>query len=108
MIGQWIYATIYAMTAALQYSYGTTYLTMVEIEFDFIPAEKLGSWEDQLNAIKKWFRIFMLPVFPYAKLTHLYLQHMLVLEENMNKSTFRKKGRFSRSNKWIAELVLPW
>ncbi|KYN00649.1 hypothetical protein ALC62_08572 [Cyphomyrmex costatus] len=67
------------------------YFHMVSIAEEFIRAERMGNWTGHLNAIKK-----MLPYFHaaghflYVKSAHLYLQDMLILENNMNQQTFKK------------------
>lgn len=71
---------------------------MVSIALDFIRAERLGEFNDHLNAGKK-----MLPYFHasrnflYAKSTHLYLQDMAKLKETKDQQTFEnfKNGLFT-------------
>ena len=76
---------------------------MVAIALDFIRAERLGNWNGNLTAVKKIPYFHAAGHFLYAKSTHLYLQDMLVLEENTDQSTFKnfREGFFTikRSNK---------
>lgn len=69
---------------------------MVSIALDFIRAERLGLFEEHLDAVQK-----MLPYFHacghflYAKFTHLYIQDMMKFEKTMDQQTFQKfKDRF--------------
>ncbi|CAH2086035.1 unnamed protein product [Euphydryas editha] len=74
------------------------YFEMVSIALDFIRAERLGLFQEHLDAVRK-----MLPYFHagghflYAKSAHLYLQDMLKLEETMDQQAFEnfKNGFFT-------------
>lgn len=65
------------------------YFEMVTIALDFVRAERLGLFQEHLDAVRR-----MLPYFHasgrflYAKSTHLYLQDILKLEETMDEQTY--------------------
>lgn len=65
------------------------YFEMVTIALDFVRAERLGLFQEHLDAVRR-----MLPYFHasghflYAKSAHLYLQDMLKLEETMDEQTY--------------------
>lgn len=71
---------------------------MVSIALDFIRPERLGIFEDHLNAVKR-----MLPYFHasgrylYAKSAHLYVQDMIELQNTMDQQNFVnfKNGYFT-------------
>lgn len=65
------------------------YFEMVTLALDFVRAERLGLFQEHLDAVRR-----MLPYFHasghflYAKSAHLYLQDMLKLEETMDEQTY--------------------
>ncbi|GBM00792.1 hypothetical protein AVEN_257323-1 [Araneus ventricosus] len=67
------------------------YFHMVSIAKEFIRAERMGDWQAHLNCVKEMIPYFHASWhFPYAKSTYLYLQDMLLLENLIDPSVFRR------------------
>ncbi|GBN26255.1 hypothetical protein AVEN_88685-1 [Araneus ventricosus] len=67
------------------------YFHMVSIAKEFIRAERMGNCQAHLNCVNEMIPYFHASWhFPYTKSTYLYLQDMLLLENLIDPSVFRR------------------